>query len=162
MRRRLITEVVLILAVTFGTSGIRAVLRLVDSLLTAPLNEQSTTLIDTASTTTWLDLALVVVMYLLIRLRQLGWKPWQAIAASSVLRGSYHLYQGVSAGVGNLVMGLVFAYYFHRGSRSSRSETSDPGEHEIKRVWPLVIAHFLIDAVAYIAYPLLDLSFLGI
>ena len=58
MRRRLITEVVLILAVTFGTSGVRAVLRLVDSLLTAPLNEQSTTLIDAASTTTWLDLAL--------------------------------------------------------------------------------------------------------
>ena len=251
MRRRLITEVVLILAVTFGASGVRAVLRLVDSLLTAPLNEQSTTLIDAASTTTWLDLALqatsaltligwgglawyllrvswcwpswknvargagfaaliglpglalyiagvhlglskvvvpateavqiptsviwafangfgeevVVVMYLLIRLRQLGWKPWQAIAASSVLRGSYHLYQGVSAGVGNLVMGLVFAYYFHRGSRESRSapgEPAEPGEHETKRVWPLVIAHFLIDAVAYIAYPLLDLSFLGI
>ncbi len=241
MRRRLITEVVLILAVTFGTSGIRAALRLVDSLLTAPLNEQSTTLIDATSTTTWLDLALqatsaitlvgwgglawyllgvswcwpsfkdlargagfaaliglpglalyvtgvhlglskvvvpateavqlptsllwafangfgeevVVVMYLLIRLRQLGCTPWPAIAASSVLRGSYHLYQGVSAGVGNLAMGLVFAYYFQRGLGKDE-------KYQVQRVWPLIIAHFLIDAVAYIAYPLVDLSFLGI
>lgn len=231
-RSRLVTEIWLVLIVTFGTSGLRAALRLVDSLLKAPLNEQSTTLVDAASTIPWLDLALqatsaltligwgglawyllgerwrwpswrdlgrgagfaaligipglafyvaavhlglskvvvpatqaaqiptsllwafangfgeevVVVMYLLTRLGQLGWKPWQAIAASSVLRGSYHLYQGVSAGVGNIVMGVVFAWYYHRTGR----------------VWPLVLAHFLIDAVAFIAYPLLDLSWLGI
>ena len=89
---------------------------------------------------------LVVVAYLCTRLRQLGWKPWQSIAASSLLRGSYHLYQGISAGVGNIVMGVVFAFYFHKTGK----------------VWPLVLAHFLIDAVAYIAYPLLDLSWLGI
>ena len=88
----------------------------------------------------------VVVMYLVTRLRQLGWKPWQFIAASAALRGSYHLYQGVSAGFGNIVMGVVFAWYFHKTGR----------------VWPLVLAHFLIDAVAFIAYPLLDLSWLGI
>ena len=88
----------------------------------------------------------VVVMYLVTRLRQLGWKPWQFIAASAALRGSYHLYQGVSAGFGNIVMGVVFAWYFHKTGR----------------VWPLIIAHFLIDAVAFVAYPLLDLSWLGI
>mgnify|MGYP001759396996 FL=1 len=89
---------------------------------------------------------IVVVMYLVTRLRQLGWKPWQFIAASAVLRGSYHLYQGISAGLGNIVMGVVFAWYFHKTGR----------------IWPLIIAHFLIDAVAFIAYPLLDLSWLGI
>lgn len=89
---------------------------------------------------------IVVVMYLVTRLKQLGWKPGQVIAASAVLRGSYHLYQGVSAGVGNIVMGVIFAWYFHKTSR----------------VWPLILAHFFIDAVAFIAYPLLDLSWLGI
>ena len=63
-----------------------------------------------------------------------------------MLRGSYHLYQGISAGLGNIVMGVVFAWYFHKTGR----------------IWPLIIAHFLIDAVAFIAYPLLDLSWLGI
>ena len=58
MRRRQITEILLVLAVTFGTSGIRAALRLVDSLQRAPLNTQSTTLIDAQSQTHWLDLAL--------------------------------------------------------------------------------------------------------
>ena len=216
MTRRLKLEIVLVLAVTFGTSGLRAALRLVDSLLKAPLNQQSTTIHDEASSIPWLDLALqatsaltllawgglawflleerwrwprwsdlwrgagfaaliglpglafyvaavhlglskwsfangfgeeiVVVMYLVTRLKQLGWKPWQFIAASAVLRGSYHLYQGVSAGFGNIVMGVIFAWYFHKTSR----------------VWPLILAHFFIDAVAFIAYPLLDLSWLGI
>lgn len=58
MQRRLKIEILLVLAVTFGTSGLRAALRLVDSLLKAPLNEQHTTIVDTASTIPWLDLAL--------------------------------------------------------------------------------------------------------
>ena len=36
----------------------------------------------------------IVVGYLLRRLGQLGWTPMAALVASSVLRGSYHLYQG--------------------------------------------------------------------
>lgn len=236
MRRRQIIEVVLVLAVTFGTSGVRALLRLVDSLTRAPLNKQSTTLVDAQSQTHWLDLALqatsaltlfawgglavyllgakwawpgwrevgrdaargagfaaliglpglafyvaavhlglskvvvpatdavqiptsllwafangfgeelVVVAYLCTRLRQLGAKPWQSIAASAVLRGSYHLYQGVSAGIGNIVMGVVFAWYYQRSGK----------------VWPLIFAHFFIDAVAFVVYPLVDLAWLGI
>ena len=55
------------------------------------------------------------------------------------MRGSYHLYQGVSAGVGNIVMGVVFAWVYQRTGR----------------VWPLVIGHFLIDLVAFLGYPLL-------
>lgn len=41
----------------------------------------------------------VVVFWLLTRLKQLGCRAWVGVAASASLRGSYHLYQGVSAGV---------------------------------------------------------------
>ena len=86
----------------------------------------------------------VVVMYLCTRLRQMRWSVPATIAASAILRGSYHLYQGVSAGFGNLAMGAVFAYYYHRTGK----------------VWPLILAHFLIDAVAFLAYPLLPSTLL--
>ncbi|NEE51619.1 CPBP family intramembrane metalloprotease, partial [Streptomyces sp. SID8455] len=46
----------------------------------------------------------IVVAYLLRRLDQLGWTPMASLAASSVLRGSYHLYQGIGGFIGNLVM----------------------------------------------------------
>ena len=43
----------------------------------------------------------VVVGYLITRLRQLGRTvPW-AIGLAAVLRGSYHLYQGFGAFIGN-------------------------------------------------------------
>jgi uncharacterized protein len=61
------------------------------------------------------------------------------ILISSVFRGSYHLYQGYSAFIGNLVMGVIFAVYFYK----------------TQRVAPLVIAHTLINSVAFISYPLL-------
>ena len=81
----------------------------------------------------------VVVMWLMTRLRQAHWSLPATLAASSILRGSYHLYQGVSAGCGNIIMGLIYGYYYHRTGR----------------VWPLVIAHFLIDAVAFVGYSFL-------
>ena len=232
-RRRLSIEVVLVLTITFGTSGVRAGLKLIDAALSpTPLNQQRTVLNDAASSLSWLDIALqlasaatlmawgglalfllgsslsrprwrdwawgaglaaligipglalyvvslqlgltkevipatdaakvplllvwsaanafaeetVVVMWLVTRLKQLRVPVWGAIAASAVLRGTYHLYQGFSAGVGNIVMGLVFAYYYHRTGK----------------VWPLILAHFLIDAVAYLGYLFLDLSWLGL
>ena len=76
----------------------------------------------------------VVVGYLLLRLERLGWSPVRAAAASAVLRAFYHLYQGVGMFVGNLVMGLVFCW-FHR---------------RFGRVMPLVVAHALIDVVAFV------------
>lgn len=232
-RRRLSIEVALVLAVTFGMSGVRATLKLIDAALApAPLNQQRTVLNDAASSLSWLDAALqlasaatllawgglalfllgerlprprwrdwiwgaglaaligipglalyvvslqlgltkevvpatdaakvplllvwsaanafaeetVVVMWLLTRLKQLRAPVWGAIAASALLRGTYHLYQGFSAGVGNVVMGIIFAYYYHRTGK----------------VWPLILAHFLIDAVAYVGYLFLDLSWLGL
>ncbi|MBB5996475.1 CPBP family intramembrane glutamic endopeptidase [Streptomonospora salina] len=76
----------------------------------------------------------VVVGYLLLRLEQLGWSPLRAIAAGSLLRAVYHLYQGVGMFVGNLIMGLVFCWFYRRYGR----------------VMPLVVAHSVIDIVAFV------------
>ncbi len=81
----------------------------------------------------------IVVGYLLRRLGQLGWTPTAALAASSVLRGSYHLYQGVGGFVGNMVMGVVFVLLYRRWGR----------------VGPLVVAHALLDIGAFLGYALL-------
>lgn len=240
-KRRLRQEIGIVLLITFGMSGIRALLRLLDGLLDdTALNEQSVVLNAPQSEFPWLDLALqlcsagvlfgwgalaifllvgdgirsmtlrwrdwlygaglaaliglpglalyvtavqlgwsrevvpttfehvwfeapvlllwslanafgeevVIVAWLMTRLGQLRWALPAIIITSAVLRGSYHLYQGVSAGFGNIVMGVVFCWFHHRTGR----------------VWPLVIAHFLIDAVAFLGYSLLggDLSLLGL
>ncbi len=65
--------------------------------------------------------------------------PVVALVASSLLRGAYHLYQGFGAGLGNVAMGLVFGYAWQRTGR----------------LWPLVIAHGVIDTVAFVGYILL-------
>jgi membrane protease YdiL (CAAX protease family) len=78
----------------------------------------------------------VVVGYLITRLRQLGRSaPW-AIGLSAVLRGSYHLYQGFGAFVGNAVMGVIFGWFFLR----------------TKRVMPLIVAHTILDTVSFVGY----------
>jgi membrane protease YdiL (CAAX protease family) len=82
----------------------------------------------------------VVVGYLITRLRQVGLSQNAAVVASSLLRGLYHLYQGVGAGVGNVVMGLVFGYAWCRTGR----------------LWALVIAHGIINTVAYVGYVVLS------
>jgi membrane protease YdiL (CAAX protease family) len=89
----------------------------------------------------------VVVGYLIIRLREIGWDTRAAIVGSAVLRGSYHLYQGFGAFVGNAIMGLVFAYFFTTRRRVLFLGTG--------RVMPLVVAHTLLDVVAFIGYDLL-------
>ena len=240
LTRRLRTEIVLVIALTFGVAGIRALLQLTDALLDPrPLDQQQMTIYQSLSNIPWIDLGLqlasaatlflygalalfllagevrlrrpdlrdlgwglglaaaigipglafyaaavqlglsreviptalehpwteipvllvwslanafgeevVVVMYLLTRLRQLNWGLPAALAASSVLRGSYHLYQGISAGFGNILMGLLYGWFYWRTGR----------------IWPLVIAHFIIDAVAFVGYTAIggDLSWLGL
>jgi membrane protease YdiL (CAAX protease family) len=79
---------------------------------------------------------IIVTAYVLTRLAQRGWSRPKALAAESVLRGSYHLYQGYGAFVGNAVMGLIFGWWFQR----------------TRRVVPLIIAHTIIDAVSFIGY----------
>ena len=204
VRRLLVAELVIVLAVTFGLSGAYAVLDLVSALLApADLADQTAALNVSRSEHPWLDLAyqalgvmrllawalaltavigvpglalylgavaagvnlqvaasglgetwwrpvvlvlsaagngaaeeILVVGYLLVRLRQLGLPPWLALAASALLRGSYHLYQGFGGGLGNLAMGVVFALWWMR----------------TRRLWPLVLAHTLLDVIAFLGY----------
>ncbi|WP_427016892.1 CPBP family intramembrane glutamic endopeptidase [Pseudarthrobacter sp. P1] len=81
----------------------------------------------------------IVVGYLLNRLERFGWGPWAAVLASSLLRGSYHLYQGFGPFLGNFAMGLVFCWVYKRFGRLA----------------PLVVAHALLDIAAFTAGPLL-------
>lgn len=76
----------------------------------------------------------IVIGYLLHRLAQLGWAPWKAVMASAVLRAFYHAYQGVGMFFGNLVMGVVFGWFYLRYGR----------------VMPLIVAHTVIDIVAFV------------
>jgi membrane protease YdiL (CAAX protease family) len=80
----------------------------------------------------------IVVGYLLDRFGKFGWSMPLAIFTSSMLRGSYHLYQGFGPFIGNAVMGIVFAWLYTR----------------TKRVMPLVIAHSLLDIVAFVGFSL--------
>ncbi|WP_223732220.1 CPBP family intramembrane glutamic endopeptidase [Streptomyces purpurogeneiscleroticus] len=81
----------------------------------------------------------IVLGYLLRRLGQLGWSPMAALVASSVLRGTYHLYQGIGGFVGNMVMGALFVLIYRRCGR----------------IGPLVAAHAIIDIIAFAGYALL-------
>nr|WP_197978899.1 MULTISPECIES: CPBP family intramembrane glutamic endopeptidase [unclassified Microbacterium] len=76
--------------------------------------------------------------YLFDRLRRLGWSWTGIIVSTALLRGSYHLYQGWPSALGNVVMGLVFGWCYKRWGR----------------VMPLVVAHTIIDIVAFVGYPL--------
>ncbi|MEV3874358.1 type II CAAX endopeptidase family protein [Streptomyces sp. NPDC049906] len=81
----------------------------------------------------------IVLGYLLRRLDQLGYSPWASLATSSLLRGSYHLYQGIGGFIGNMVMGVVFVWLYRRWGR----------------IGPLVVAHTLLDIGAFVGYALL-------
>ena len=78
----------------------------------------------------------VVVGYLMTRLRELRWASWLIVVTSAALRATYHLYQGFGPAAGNFVMGLVFGYWFQRTGR----------------VMPLIIAHTLLDVVSFVGY----------
>jgi membrane protease YdiL (CAAX protease family) len=80
----------------------------------------------------------IVVGYLLDRFGKFGWSVPVSIMLSSLLRGSYHLYQGFGPFIGNVVMGIVFAWLYTR----------------TRRVMPLVIAHALLDIVAFVGFSL--------
>lgn len=78
----------------------------------------------------------VVVAFLVTRLRQLGLTEIAAIGASALLRGVYHLYQGWGGFLGNVAMGALFGLVYSR----------------TRRAWPIVISHFLLDVAAGIGY----------
>ena len=81
---------------------------------------------------------LIVVAYFFDRMRRLGVGPISTIVSSALLRGSYHLYQGIGAFIGNVVMGLLFGWVYHRWGRSL----------------PLIVAHWLLNIVSFVGYPL--------
>ena len=80
----------------------------------------------------------IVVGYLLDRLGKFGWSVPLAIFTSSMLRGSYHLYQGFGPFIGNAIMGVIFALIYTR----------------TRRLLPLVIAHAVLDIVAFVGFSL--------
>ena len=92
-------------------------------------------LIASAAANAWAE-EVVMVGYLLTRLRQLGWSENRSLAAQAVLRGTYHLYQGLGGFLGNIAMGLVFGRVWQRTNR----------------LWMLVGAHTLIDVTAFLGY----------
>ena len=79
-----------------------------------------------------------MVGYLFSRWTTVGWSPWRVIGTSALIRGGYHLYQGFGGFVGNAVMGVVFGWLYQR----------------TRRVGPLVVAHTLLDVVAFVGYTL--------
>ena len=81
----------------------------------------------------------VVIGYLFTRLRQLAWNAVAIVAISAIIRGSYHLYQGIGGFVGNLIMGVIFGLIYLRW----------------KRVGPLIVAHTVLDIAAFVGYALI-------
>lgn len=81
----------------------------------------------------------VMVGYLFTRFRQMRHAPLVVLLVSALIRGSYHLYQGFGGFVGNAIMGLLFGAWFLR----------------TRRLWPLVVAHFLLDVASFVGYALL-------
>lgn len=81
----------------------------------------------------------VMVGYLFTRWGQAGWRPATVIGLSALIRGSYHLYQGFGGFAGNLLMGILFGIAYRR----------------FGRVGPLIVAHALLDIVAFVGYSLL-------
>ena len=82
----------------------------------------------------------LVIAYLFDRLERIGFSFRSQLLISSTLRASYHLYQGFGGFVGNFAMGLAFGWAYRRWGR----------------VMPLVIAHFILDAVSFVGYATLN------
>tara|TARA_B100000902_G_C27119055_1_gene817670 strand:- start:90 stop:776 length:687 start_codon:yes stop_codon:yes gene_type:complete len=80
----------------------------------------------------------IAVGYLFSRLKLLNYSTGRIVILQSLLRATYHLYQGFSAFIGNFVMGLVFGGFFAR----------------TRRLVPLILGHVLIDIVAFVGYPI--------
>jgi uncharacterized protein len=80
----------------------------------------------------------IVVGYLTTRLNDLRWKLPAIIVASALLRGSYHLYQGLGGFAGNFLMGLIFALLYRMYGR----------------IMPLIVAHSIMDITVFVGYDL--------
>jgi len=78
----------------------------------------------------------IMVGYLFTRWGQAQVPIILIIVGSALIRGTYHLYQGFGGFVGNVVMGLIFGVIYAN----------------TRRVMPLIVAHFVLDIVAFVGY----------
>lgn len=78
----------------------------------------------------------VMIGYLFAKLKERGLSDSKILWLSALVRGSYHLYQGIGGFVGNVVMGLVFGKLYQKTGK----------------LLPLLFAHFLLDAVIFVGY----------
>lgn len=82
----------------------------------------------------------VMIGYLFRRWSEAGWGRWRIITVSALIRGTYHVYQGFGAFLGNVAMGLLFGWLYTR----------------TRRLMPLVVAHTVLDVVAFVGYAVLS------
>lgn len=75
---------------------------------------------------------LLMRAYLIVRLERLLASTWAAVAVTTVLFASYHIYQGPAATISVAAIGLLFAVSFCL----------------FRRLWPLCIAHAVFDVLA--------------
>lgn len=147
---------VLFLVIGVGTLGIYAAGRALG--LTAQINTDNLgahwwtvpVLVLAAAKNSLLE-EVLLMGYFRIRLHALGWSPWTVIVTLAVLRGSYHLYQGIGPFVGNVAMGLVFGWCALRWERIRPGATRGDGHGSApgSAVMPFVWAHFIIDVVGF-------------
>ena len=78
----------------------------------------------------------VMIGYLFTRLKERGLSDRKILWLSALVRGTYHLYQGIGGFIGNIVMGLVFGRIYQKTGK----------------LLPLLFAHFLLDAVVFVGY----------
>lgn len=76
---------------------------------------------------------LVMRGYLIPRLHQVTGSVAAAVCVSSILFGAYHIYQGVTAALAIMILGVLYGSVFVLTGR----------------LWPLVAAHALADFIAY-------------
>ena len=81
----------------------------------------------------------IMVAYLYKRFEQLGMSFRSQQLISAGIGGLYHAYQGFAGIIGNFLMGLVFGWAYRRWGR----------------VVPLIVAHFILDAVSFVGYALI-------
>lgn len=80
----------------------------------------------------------IMVGYLFTRWAQAGWSSAAILVTSALVRGGYHLYQGFGGFIGNVAMGLILGLVYLR----------------TRRLLPLIIAHTVLDVVAFVGYAL--------
>jgi len=108
------------------------------------LSESATKHVEYGVSASWISIALIIVFnsiyeeFLLIgyffkRLEK--YNPILVIVSSTLLRLSYHTYQGWISIIAILPLGIVFGIYYYK----------------YKKLWTIIIAHGLINLITYLS-----------